>query len=183
MPTLLDLVFWQQPWKYGWSANTHWYVTFATSDYGFNWFIFIALCIEWAKPKAWADWWEEEVVLLNEEMWRILKLKFCNWKAAWWESWIMQWVSLLPSDGPLVDGLWAYAYKQAALECEIFKKWALKWKGTCNCAIPVIFALMGEDWVVPSREEMSVDDLANDLIELELDDLYGGDVVGSDCED
>jgi len=42
---------------------------------------------------------------------------------------------------------------------------------------------MGEDWVVPSREEMSVDDLANDLIELELDDLYGGDVVGSDCED
>ena len=30
---------------------------------------------------------------------------------------------------------------------------------------------------------MNVDDLANDLIELELDDPYGGDVVGSDCED
>ena len=60
----------------------------------------------------------------------------------------MQRVSLLPSDGPLADGLRAYAYEQAALEREIFKKWALKWKGTCNRAIPVISALMGEDWVV-----------------------------------
>jgi hypothetical protein len=110
-------------------------------------------------------------------------LKFCSWKAAWWESQIMQRVSLLPSDGPLVDGLQAYAYKQAALEREIFKKWALKWKGTRNRAIPVISAHMGEDWVVAGGEEMNVDDLANDLIELELDDPYGGDVVGSDCED
>jgi len=43
---------------------------------------------------------------------------------------------------------------------------------------------MGEDWVTPGDgQEMSIDDFINDLIELELDDQYGEDAVGSDCED
>jgi len=43
---------------------------------------------------------------------------------------------------------------------------------------------MGEDWVTPGDgQEMSIDDFINDLIELELDDQYRGDAVGSDCED
>ena len=142
----------------------------------------IALRVEWAKAKARADRWEEEVVLLDEEMRRTLE--FCSWKAAWWESQIIQREPLLPSDGPLMDGLRAYAYKQAALEREISDKWALKWRGTRNRSIPVISAVMGEDWVTPGDgQEMSIDDFTNDLIELELDDQYGGDAVGSDCED
>ena len=80
-----------------------------------------------------------------------------------------------------MDGLRAYAYKQAALERKISDKWALKWRGTRNQAIPVISAVMGEDWLTPSDGQE--DDFVHDLIELELDDQYEGDAVGSDCED
>ena len=78
----------------------------------------------------------------------------------------------------------AYAYRQAALEREISDKWALTWRGTRNRATPVISSVMGEDWVTPSDgQEMRMEDFVNDLIELELDDQYGEDAVGSDCED
>ena len=40
---------------------------------------------------------------------------------------------------------------------------------------------MGEDWLTPSDGQE--DDFVHDLIELELDDQYEGDAVGSDCED
>jgi hypothetical protein len=137
--------------------------------------------VEWAKAKARADRWEEEVVLLNEEMRRILE--FCNRKAAWWENKIQQQESE-QMDEPLADGLRAYAHQQAALEREISTKWAHKWRQTRNRAIPIISAVMGEDWVAGGDvEDIDMDDLANDLIELELDDEDGGKVVGSDCED
>lgn len=110
-------------------------------------------------------------------------LEFCNWKAHWWESQITQRESLLLPDEPLAGGLKAYAYQQAALERDIAKKWAFKWRGTQNCAITIITKIMGDGWVVyDDGEEMSVDDLANDLIELELGE-NGDETVGSDCED
>ena len=138
----------------------------------------VALRVEWAKAKARADRWEEEVVLLNEEMRRTLE--FCSWKANWWETQITQRESSLQPDDPLAGGLKAYAHQQAAFEREIARKWAFKWRGTRNRAIPIVSAVMGDGWVVhDDGEEMSINDLANDLIELELDD----EAVGSDCED
>jgi len=117
-------------------------------------------------------------VTLNEEMRRTLE--FCSWKANWWEAQITQRESSLLPDDPLAGGLKAYAHQQAALEREIAMKWAFKWRGTRNRAIPIVSAVMGVGWVVhDDGEEMSIDDLANDLIELELDD----EAVGSDCED
>jgi hypothetical protein len=69
------------------------------------------------------------------------------------------------------------------LEQEITRKWAFKWRGTHNCAILIVSAVMGDGWVVhDDGEEMSIDDLANNLIELELNE-DGDKVVGSDCED
>jgi hypothetical protein len=107
-------------------------------------------------------------------------LEFCSWKANWWETQITQWESCLQPDDPLAGGLKAYAHQQAAFEREIARKWAFKWRGTRNRAIPIVSAVMGDGWVVhDDGEEMSIDDLANDLIELELDD----EAVGSDCED
>jgi hypothetical protein len=109
-------------------------------------------------------------------------LEFCNWKAAWWENKIQQQKSQ-QVDGPLTDGLHAYAHQQAALEREISTKWAHKWRRTRNRAVLIISAVMGEDWVAGGDvEEIDMDDLANDLIELELDDNVG-EAVGSDCED
>lgn len=144
-----------------------------------NQLLFVALRVEWAKAKARADRWEEEVVLLDEEMRRILE--FCRWRASWWESQILQ--RDLPPDTPLSDGMLAYAHQQAALEREISANWVLKWRGTRNRASPIIHAVMGEDWVVHvDSEEMSMDDLDNGLIELELDEATN-DPVGSDYED
>lgn len=118
-------------------------------------------------------------MLLNEEMRRTLE--FCSWKANWWETQITQRESSLLPDDPLAGGLKAYAHQQAALEREIATNWAFKWRRTRNRAIPIVSAVMGDGWVVhDDGEMMSIDDLANDLIELELDD---DEAVGSDCED
>jgi hypothetical protein len=88
------------------------------------------------------------------------------------------------TDGPLAEGLHAYVHQQAALEHQISTKWAHKWRQTRHPAIPIISAVMGEDWVAGGGvEEIDVDDLASDLIELELDDKDIGKVVGSDCGD
>ncbi|KAJ6459377.1 hypothetical protein C8R47DRAFT_1081340 [Mycena vitilis] len=40
--------------------------------------------VEWAKARARADRWQEELILLEEEMRRVLE--FCSWKARWWEA-------------------------------------------------------------------------------------------------
>jgi hypothetical protein len=74
----------------------------------------VALHVEWAKAKARADHWEEEVMLLNEEMCQTLE--FCSWKANWWETQITQWESYLLPDDLLTEGLKAYAHQQAVLE-------------------------------------------------------------------
>jgi hypothetical protein len=112
-------------------------------------------------------------------------LEFCNWKATWWENKIQQQEAERTDDDPLADGLRAYAHEQAALEHEILTKWAHKWRQTRNRAILIISAVMGEDWVAGGGDvkDMDMNDLANDLIVLELDDEGRGEAVGSDCED
>ncbi|KAJ7885141.1 hypothetical protein B0H14DRAFT_2564086 [Mycena olivaceomarginata] len=40
--------------------------------------------IEWTKARARADRWREELILLEEEMRRVLE--FCGWKARWWDE-------------------------------------------------------------------------------------------------
>ena len=89
----------------------------------------------------------------------------------------------LPPNTPLTDGMLTYAHQQAALECEISAKWTLKWRGTRKCAIPIIHTVMSKEWVVHDDDEMSMDYLANGVIELELSEEAAGDLVGSDCED
>ncbi|KAF8059257.1 hypothetical protein FPV67DRAFT_1395314, partial [Lyophyllum atratum] len=40
--------------------------------------------LEWVKARARADRWREEVMLLEEEMRRVLE--YCEWRASWWEK-------------------------------------------------------------------------------------------------
>ncbi|KAF8223543.1 hypothetical protein L208DRAFT_1078317, partial [Tricholoma matsutake] len=40
------------------------------------------ICVEWVKAQVRAERWWEEVILLEEEMRRVLE--FCQWKARWW---------------------------------------------------------------------------------------------------
>ena len=61
----------------------------------------------WARGKARADRWTEEVVILLEEMRRTLA--YCDWKAGWWRE---RRDSRFGSE-ELHDGTSAYASKQA----------------------------------------------------------------------
>ena len=67
--------------------------------------------MEWAKAMAQADRWEEDVVLLDEEMCRVLD--FCKWKADWWTKQVLLRRVL---DAPLIEGLHAYTAEQADME-------------------------------------------------------------------
>lgn len=95
----------------------------------------LALRVEWTKAKARAERWWEEVVLLNEEMRRVLQ--FCEWKQLWWHQQLGRRV-LGDSDRPLMEGLHAYAAQQAGLEVQIVSDWSEKWGRTRAVAQPII---------------------------------------------
>ncbi|KAJ7486373.1 hypothetical protein B0H11DRAFT_1721594, partial [Mycena galericulata] len=83
--------------------------------------------VEWAKSRARADRWREEVVLMEEEMRRVLE--YCAWKARWWD----ERVAPVRDDSrgaisfELAEGLRAYALAQAARERSWGTNWASKW--------------------------------------------------------
>ncbi|KAF7966211.1 hypothetical protein HWV62_39676 [Athelia sp. TMB] len=78
---------------------------------------------EYLKARARKHRWTEEVMLLVEEMRRVLR--FLRWRAEWWRTHPVSWDEL---DDEVSDGLKAYAERQALL-CETIaanfqKKWA-----------------------------------------------------------
>ncbi|KAJ7739347.1 hypothetical protein B0H16DRAFT_1465303 [Mycena metata] len=81
-----------------------------------------ALRIEWAKARARALRWTEEVDLLEEEMRRIQQ--FLTWRAGWWRE---RADGRDREDGPQREGERAYAYRQAKLQEDLCASFALKW--------------------------------------------------------
>lgn len=71
-----------------------------------------SLQVEWAKVQARKERWEEEVLLIQEEMRRVVA--FHKWKAQWWQS---QAYRRTDRDCSIIHGAAAYAEKQAHL-CE-----------------------------------------------------------------
>ncbi|KAF7969254.1 hypothetical protein HWV62_27842 [Athelia sp. TMB] len=81
-----------------------------------------ALRIEWAKCRARAARWHEELMLLKEEMRRVLQ--FSEWKWLWWRDRI----AMRSDDDPtLMEGLRAYALEHADDELAIKESLSLKW--------------------------------------------------------
>ncbi|KAF7377213.1 CxC2 domain-containing protein [Mycena sanguinolenta] len=78
--------------------------------------------IEWTKARARADRWKEELILLEEEMRRVLQ--FCGWKKQWWQSRVNCERDVSPE---LREGLRAYALAQAARERSWEIDWETKW--------------------------------------------------------
>lgn len=78
--------------------------------------------IEWTKTKARAEIWQEEVLLLKEEMRRAIV------DMEWWAQ---QWntrVNAHPNVSPdLLQGLMAHAYKQADIQTSFAANYAQKW--------------------------------------------------------
>ncbi|KAF7971126.1 hypothetical protein HWV62_22000 [Athelia sp. TMB] len=95
-----------------------------------------ALRVEWAKAKARGERWGEEVMLLDEEMRRVLQ--FCDWKEQWWLQQKHGRSLTEPHEKTLREGLDAYAEKQMALERAIAQSWEAKWKSIRARAQPII---------------------------------------------
>jgi hypothetical protein len=85
-----------------------------------------SICIEWTKSCARAARWEEEVILLEEEMQRVIS--FCQWKATWWRQRSDE-VAL--STAVLLEGAMAYAAEHEAFELRFLSalevRWGLVW--------------------------------------------------------
>ena len=79
--------------------------------------------VEWAKTKARAQRWSEEVALLQEEMRRVLE--YCDWKATWWRNEGGQRTRV--DDLVIVSGLKAYAEKQASVFDRLGQSFASRW--------------------------------------------------------
>ncbi len=80
------------------------------------------LQIEWAKSRARAARAAEEVLLLREEMRRVIE--FLKWKSKWWVSR----VEYQSEDGDMAEGLCAYAHKQASLQNSLSQHFQSAWK-------------------------------------------------------
>ncbi|KAJ7624691.1 hypothetical protein FB45DRAFT_836724 [Roridomyces roridus] len=123
--------------------------------------------IEWAKARARAQRWREELLLVDEEMRRVLV--YCGWKAAWWEARAGARTNV-PHD--LAEGLRAYATEQAVRERHWQSGWQAKWA-----------AVRARSRVALLDE--GVDFARHPAIRVELDDEvpYGENGEGDDFND
>ena len=80
------------------------------------------LRVEWAKTRARAERWREEVQLLDEEMRRTLE--FGWWRARWWKQHADSHAGM---PGHVGEGLRAYAIEQSNAERQRSVQWATKW--------------------------------------------------------
>jgi hypothetical protein len=82
--------------------------------------------VEWGKPRARAQRYQEEIKLVEEEMNRTLR--FFDWKAAdWRKKGVSNSMEPLPLE--YEEGLRAYAERQAALCRSLHDLFQKKWKG------------------------------------------------------
>ena len=115
------------------------------------------LRVEWAKSRARAARCYEEVLLLKEEMRRVIA--FLDWKAAWWVDRQGARTDVTKTD--LQEGLYAYAETQADLQKALAEEFCAIWKVPLNDS--------------PASFEEDVDD--------DDDDDDDGDEGGDDSDD
>ncbi|KAJ7092911.1 hypothetical protein B0H15DRAFT_777021 [Mycena belliarum] len=83
------------------------------------------LRVQWAKARARARRWSEEVDLLEEEMRRILV--FLEWRASWWRALKDARPKSPDEDVALREGLHAYAERQAEIRDEMKGRFRRNW--------------------------------------------------------
>jgi hypothetical protein len=79
--------------------------------------------VEWAKVMARAARWNEELLIVLEEIRRVVM--FLSWKSSWWVDRAV--IRNVDDDPALVDGIQAYAYKQAAIQSRMRDRCASHW--------------------------------------------------------
>ncbi|KAJ7081795.1 hypothetical protein B0H15DRAFT_786116, partial [Mycena belliarum] len=121
------------------------------------------LRVEWAKTRAKAQRWAEEVDLLEEEMRRVSA--FLEWKSAWWRS-LKDGRGALTDDGGLREGLHAYAERQADIQDEMKARFQRNW-----ASVPL--------WIELGREGVAAARVEGDEAEGEVEgDEAEGEVEG-----
>jgi hypothetical protein len=118
-----------------------------------------ALCIEWAKTRARAWRWTEEVDLVEEEMRRVLD--FQNWKAEWWKGLISEHPGVM--DESLREGLVAYAECQSQIQLDLRRRFSTNW-----CYVPE-YIQDGRDGLGTILADTAVESGAEDDGEEEVD--------------
>ncbi|KAJ7139369.1 hypothetical protein C8R44DRAFT_604986 [Mycena epipterygia] len=86
------------------------------------------VCVEWARARARKIRWVEEVMLLREEMCRILR--YLAWQTAWWEGQVSQ----RQASEELASGLRGYALKQAQWHEQLAGFFQTKWNTPAETA-------------------------------------------------
>jgi len=78
--------------------------------------------VEWAKARARVMRWNEELLLVQEEMRQVLE--YHKWKAAWWCT---QGALRTHNDATILSGVSGYAHKQAAISLRLATQCAYYW--------------------------------------------------------
>ncbi|KAK6977540.1 CxC2 domain-containing protein [Favolaschia claudopus] len=104
-----------------------------------------ALRIEWAKTRARAWRWTEEVDLLEEEMRRVLE--FLKWRAEWWIALIGQRVAA-PDDPAGTEGFVAYARRQSRIQSDLRARFEANWRD-----VPRFIQMGRENVLEPAEDE------------------------------
>lgn len=92
-----------------------------------------ALKIEWCKARARSERWEEEVILVSEEMRRVQE--YGRWKAKWWRDRAGQRPNVSPE---VSEGIDAYAEEHADRELQRVDDLGRAWKGLPELAESVL---------------------------------------------
>jgi urease accessory protein UreF len=82
----------------------------------------VAIHVEWSRARARKVRWSEEVMLLREEMRRVLR--YLNWQARWWRDRIE---ARPDASGAVQAGVRAFALKQAAWHENLGGFFRTKW--------------------------------------------------------
>ncbi|KAM6504122.1 hypothetical protein JOM56_001065 [Amanita muscaria] len=89
-----------------------------------------ALRVEWCKARARAHRWQEECLLLEEEMTRVLR--YFSWRADWWKAIADRMISSgfnTSDDDATAEGRCAYALRQSSLQVALKKNCEKTWHG------------------------------------------------------
>ena len=76
--------------------------------------------VEWVKARARMMRWREELLIIQEEMRRVIAYQ--QWKAAWWKE-----RNCFNDDPAIVSGISGYAHKQAAICTRMAEQCAVYW--------------------------------------------------------
>jgi hypothetical protein len=131
--------------------------------------------VEWAKARARMMRWKEELLLIQEEMRRVVA--YHKWKADWWRERSSTRDSV---DQVILSGISGYAHKQAAMCTRMAEQCALSWLPHLKSQGGGILPSWGLEYEHLLVEAQASVHEARDDESSELDDLGGNEMEGEE---